>query len=112
MRPYVYVNPAPIKKIESISSRLVSGVGFTLGEAELALTKPPPLVPSSLLISCDAIGPPVIDCLKPSSDATSWYAWKFCGIPCQTRSRAPTKLIGTNTYNTARVISTQKVPRG
>ena len=35
------------------------------------------------MTSCEAIGPPVIDCLKPSIDATSWYAWKFCGTPCQ-----------------------------
>ncbi len=38
--------------------------------AELALTKPPPLVPSSLITSCEPIGPPVIDCVKPSIDFT------------------------------------------
>ena len=31
-----------------------SGVGFSKGWAELALKKPPPLVPSILMASCDA----------------------------------------------------------
>ena len=37
--------------------KLVSGVGFSNGCAELALKEPPPLVPSSLMISCEANGP-------------------------------------------------------
>ena len=37
--------------------------GFRNGWAELALKKPPPLVPSSLMISCDATGPCAIDLL-------------------------------------------------
>ncbi len=40
-----------------ISSRLVSGVGFSKGCALFALKNPPPLVPSSLMISCEATGP-------------------------------------------------------
>ncbi len=60
--PYVYVSRRRCAKISSSSTRLVSGVGFSFGEAEFALTNPPPLVPSSLMTSCDAIGPPVIDC--------------------------------------------------
>ena len=62
--PNVWVSAAPIAKIASISSRLVSGVGFSYGCAELALKKPPPLVPSSLMISCEATGPCAIDLLR------------------------------------------------
>ena len=68
--PYMYVRPAPSTKINSISSKFEAGVGFSLGEAEFAFTKPPPLVPSSLIASCDAIGPPVIVWAKPSIDLT------------------------------------------
>ena len=39
-----------------------SGVGFSNGCALLALKKPPPLVPHSLMISCDATGPWAITC--------------------------------------------------
>ena len=40
-----------MSRIANISSKLVSGVGFSNGWAELALKKPPPLVPSSLIAS-------------------------------------------------------------
>ena len=46
-----------MSRMANISSQLVSGVGFSNGWAELALKKPPPLLPSSLMNSCDAIGP-------------------------------------------------------
>ena len=84
-------------KISSNSIRLLSGFGFSFGAAELALTNPPPLVPSSLMTSCDAIGPPVIDCVVPSSDVTARYALKFCGTPCHTRKRPMTIEIGSST---------------
>ena len=42
MRPKVLVSAAPITKISTISSKLVSAVGFSNGCAELALKKPPP----------------------------------------------------------------------
>ena len=42
---------------ESISTRLVNPVGFSNGCAEFVLKKPPPLVPSSLIASCEATGP-------------------------------------------------------
>ncbi len=45
--------------------RLETPLGFSLGAAEFALTNPPPLVPSSLITSCEAIGPPVIVCWVP-----------------------------------------------
>ena len=54
-------------KIASISRKLVSGVGFSKGCAELALKKPPPLVPSSLMISCEATGPCAMRLRAPST---------------------------------------------
>ncbi len=50
--------------------KLVSGVGFSNGWALLALKNPPPLVPSSLIASCDATGPIAIVCVPPSSVVT------------------------------------------
>jgi len=41
-----------------ISSQLVQAVGFSNGWEELALKNPPPLVPSSLIASWLATGPP------------------------------------------------------
>ena len=60
-------------KMSSISMKLVSGVGFSNGCALLALKKPPPLVPSSLMASCEATGPSAMVCLPPSSVVTSRY---------------------------------------
>ena len=56
--------------MRSISTKFVSGVGFSNGWALLALKKPPPLVPSSLIASCDATGPRRRICLAPSSVVT------------------------------------------
>ena len=66
MRPSVYVRPAPIAKIRTISRKLVQGVGFSYGCAEFALKKPPPFVPSSLIASWEATGPWEIFCSTPS----------------------------------------------
>ena len=41
----------------SISKKFVNPVGFSNGCAELTLKKPPPLVPSFLIASCEATGP-------------------------------------------------------
>ncbi len=48
---------AGIARMASISRKFARGVGFSNGCAELALKKPPPLVPSSLIDSCEATGP-------------------------------------------------------
>src|SRR6185295_17009342 len=60
--PSVHVSPAEIAKMQNSSKKLVSGVGFSNGWALLALKKPPPLVPTCLMISCDATGPCAIAC--------------------------------------------------
>ncbi len=58
--------------MSQISTRLVKGLGFSKGWALLALKKPPPLVPSSLIASCEATGPSATTCLAPSTVVTSW----------------------------------------
>jgi hypothetical protein len=94
----------------------------------LALKKPPPLVPHSLIASCDATGPCAITCsvtvdvvALPAASvvvvvcgSTSWtrsYGLRFCTTPCDTSSSAPTMQNGSSTQSAARVMSTQKLPR-
>ena len=55
----------------NIDRKFVNGVGFSNGWAALALKKPPPLVPSCLIASCEATGPSASVCLAPSSVVTS-----------------------------------------
>jgi hypothetical protein len=57
MRPKQLVKAAPSTKISSNSAKLVSGLGFSNGCAELALKKPPPSPLKSLMASCEATGP-------------------------------------------------------
>ncbi len=44
-------------RMDSSSKKLLSGVGFSNGCAEFTLKKPPPLVPSCLIATCEAAGP-------------------------------------------------------
>jgi hypothetical protein len=85
MRPQVEVSDAGMASIASISRTLVSPFGFSNGNAELTLKKPPPLLPRTLMISCEATG-------KSSVAIT----------PCDARTSAPTKAIGRSTRSTAR----------
>ena len=57
MRPKVDVSAAGIRRMKSISTKFESWVGFSNGNAELTLKKPPPLVPSCLIATCEATGP-------------------------------------------------------
>ena len=66
-RPNVNVRANGTRRIANISSQFVSGVGLSNGWAELALRNPPPLLPSSLIHSCEAIGPSASVCCAPSS---------------------------------------------
>ena len=95
----------------------MNGVGFSKGCALLALKKPPPLVPHSLMISCEATGPCAITCLActvaavcGSTSCTRSYGLRFCTTPCDTSSSAPTMQNGSSTHSVARVMSTQKLP--
>ena len=47
-----------MSRSRKISKMLVNGFGLSNGWAELALKKPPPLLPRSLMTSCEATGPP------------------------------------------------------
>ena len=55
--PKVIASPKGRQRQRTISSALVRPVGFSKGWAELALKKPPPLVPRSLIASMAATGP-------------------------------------------------------
>ena len=82
MRPKVKHSAAGIRKIASICRKLVSGVGFSNGCAELALKKPPPLVPSILIASCDATGPMASVCVGAvTSSITGSPLSSFSGWP-------------------------------
>ncbi len=48
---------AGMRRMASSSTKLENGVGFSNGCDELALKKPPPLVPSCLMATCEAAGP-------------------------------------------------------
>ena len=67
--------------------RLVQALGFSNGCAELALKKPPPLVPSSLMISWLATGPIEIVCFAPSSVVASTAPASVCGTPRATKTQ-------------------------
>ena len=86
-----------IAKIMSSDRKFVNGVGFSNGCAALALKKPPPLVPSCLIASCDATGPSAMVCLAPSSVVVSAYGDRFWIAPCETRSSPNTMLRGRKT---------------
>ena len=88
-----------------------SPVGFSNGWAEFALKNPPPLLPSSLIASWDAIGPIDRVWWAPWRVVTVVGAFEVSGTPCQTRMTAATMLIGSRMYRTPRVRSTQKLPR-
>src|ERR1019366_1466894 len=61
-----------ISRIRKISNQLVNGFGLSNGCEELALKKPPPLLPMSLMTSCEATGPPTIVWCAPDSVVMTW----------------------------------------
>ena len=82
MRPKTKHSAAGMRSIEIICTKFVSGVGFSYGCAELALKKPPPLVPSILMASCEATGPM----------ASVWVrvvTLSVTGLPCGVLERLP-----------------------
>ncbi|CAB4909156.1 unannotated protein [freshwater metagenome] len=64
--PNVRVRATGISSNEMICTMLVSGVGFSNGCAELAARMPPPLVPISLIASCEATGASALVTVCPS----------------------------------------------
>ena len=66
IRPNVNGMAAGIRRMASISRKLLNGVGFSNGWAELTPKNPPPLLPSCLMAICDAAGPMGMICSLPS----------------------------------------------
>ena len=74
------------------------------------MKNPPPFVPSSLIDSCEATGPPGIFWTAPSSVVTSRVGWKFWMTPWEFRTIAETRLMGSRTQSVDRTRSCQKLP--
>ncbi len=85
-------------------------LGLPKGWPELALRKPPPLVPSSLMTSWLAAGPPGMSWVAPSSVVATVKPFRFWMTPWLTSTNAPTIEMGSRMRVTARVRSTQKLP--
>ena len=77
-----------MRNIDSICAKFASAVGFSNGCAELALKKPPPLVPIILIASCEATGPMAICCVAaftssstglPLASLSGWTSLPFFG---------------------------------
>ena len=71
-----------------ISRRFVKPVGFSNGWAELALKKPPPFVPSSLIASWLATGPPGSSASRPGRVVASREAVEVLDDALARRARA------------------------
>ena len=82
--------PAGITRISSSSTKLVRPLGFSNGIAELTLKKPPPLVPSSLIASCEATGPER-ERLGAAGQGVNRHVMppRSGSTPWETRKRAP-----------------------
>ena len=75
------------------------------------MKKPPPLVPSSLMTSWLATGPPVIVCCPPASVLMTWSCnAKFWITPPAIRMIAPMIEMGSRMRMVPRTRSTQKLP--
>ncbi len=110
MRPNVRGSENGIARISRISITFVHGVGFSNGCDEFALKKPPPFVPSSLMTSCDATGPPGMVWVPPVIVVTSVKPVKFWTTPPMIRTIDITMARGSSTRPTPRTRSTQKLP--
>ena len=107
--PRVRVRATGVTRIRKISRKLVYELGFSNGCAELALKKPPPLLPSSLMASWLATGPPVRTCEWPASVCIV-VSVKLWTTPPATSRIAATNAIGRRMRIVPRVRSTQKFP--
>ncbi len=81
--PKVKHSAAGIARMASICRKFDSGVAFSKGCAELALKKPPPLVPSSLIASWEATGPMARVCVRVVAGSVTGAPAAFStGWPC------------------------------
>ena len=109
-RPNANAKANGIARMSTRCKKFVNVVGFSNGCAEFALRKPPPLVPSCLIATWLAIGPPGIDCVAPSTVVTIRSPDRFCTTPEAPSTSAANAAIGNSTRVTVRVRSTQKLP--
>ena len=93
------------RAISTVSTRLVSGVGFSNGCAELALKKPPPLVPRCLMVSSAATGPVAMVWPPPCIGCAVMLAASVCGEPCQIMNTAISSETGSSTRVVKRIRS-------
>ena len=110
MVPAVRVRQTGMISRPTISIRLATGLGFSYGCAELALKKPPPLVPSSLIASWLATGPPGRVWLPPAIVVITRSGSRFWITPQASSRTATTMLNGSSSRSTIRIRSTQKLP--
>ena len=108
--PKVRVSANGIASMRKISNRFVQAVGFSNGCDEFALKNPPPLLPSILIASCEATGPPGIDCVPPVMVATESKPLKFWMTPPAIKMIAAMNESGNSSRSDERVRSTQKLP--
>ena len=85
-------------------------MGFSNGWAEFTLKNPPPLVPSILIDSWLATGPPGIFWVAPATVCTSVKPCRFWITPVAIRMIANTNAIGSRMRSAVRMRSTQKLP--
>ena len=83
--PKVKHSAAGMSRIASISRKLESGVGFSNGCAEFTLKKPPPLVPSCLMATCEAAGPDGDASARASTASPSPACRRRRGRACRPR---------------------------
>lgn len=95
----------------SVSSRLLSGVGFSSATELLGPYQPPPLVPSCLTATIAATGPTGMVCLGMpallSSGAAVAAPCSVEGTPRQPSSTVHNRHSGSNTRTLARITSAQ-----
>ena len=92
------------------SKKSLSFVGFENGCSELTLKKSPPFVPSCLIDSMLAFGPPGIFCVAPASVWTVVNPFVFWITPHARSTIANTNAIGRRIRSVVRIRSTQKFP--
>ena len=110
IRPKVRVSATGITRSRKISRMFESGFGFSKGCAELALKMPPPLVPSSLIDSWEAVGASAMVDGRPSGPMTSTPARRLITTPMATRATAATAAIGSRIRVQPRTMSTHALP--
>ena len=99
-----------MSRIAAICRRFVKPLAFSNGWAELAFRVPPPFVPSSLIASWLAKGPPGMDWVACSSVVAFSGPRSVWIAPWLTMTTAMTTHRGSRIRTTPRTRSTQKLP--